>query len=121
MDELLAAQQVVLGLDFLYLIDRSESVVAASPLHGEQAVGPRSVIEAALEGRPASGIDVFRPDELRELSLLSNSAPVLISLKLSRLPIDRTIETRGMVIHVAAPVQLADGASGAGRWHLAQS
>jgi two-component system, NtrC family, sensor kinase len=113
-DELLAAQQVALGLDFLYLIDRSETVLAASPVRNGQAVGPRSVIEAALDGRPASGIDVFPPDELRELSpLIEQRARLDLVPTPAALPIDRTTETRGMVIHVAAPVQLADGASGA--------
>lgn len=68
------------------------------------------VIREALDGKWHSAIDVFDAETLASLSpeLAAQAEIPLVSTR-GAVPTDRTTETRGMVIHSAAPLTLADG------------
>ncbi|KGM88805.1 His Kinase A (phospho-acceptor) domain protein/HAMP domain protein/Histidine kinase-, DNA gyrase B [Roseovarius mucosus DSM 17069] len=68
------------------------------------------VIEDALGGNWRSTIDVFDTETLASLSSdLSARAKIPLVPTRGAVPTDRTDETRGMVIHSAAPLILPDG------------
>lgn len=99
--KLLDAQRKALGLDFLYLAERGAA--AAPPPE-------RKVVEAALFGRPETALDVFERDEMMRLSPgLADRARIELVETTNAAETDRTVETRGLVIHSATPVTLADG------------
>ena len=94
----------VLGLDFLYIVDWQE---ASSRKY-------RSVIEAARSGRADTVLDVFEAGELRAISPeLEKRAAIELVPTAAAVPINRTIETRGFVVHSAAPIRFGDGRPGA--------
>ncbi|WP_425072253.1 sensor histidine kinase [Sagittula sp. S175] len=95
---LLAREQARLGLDFLH-IERD----------------PRwPVVRRALDGQWHSAIDVMDADTLAALSpaLAARAAIPLVATR-GAVPTDRSTETRGMVIHSAAPLTLPDGSRAA--------
>ncbi|MBB4301343.1 signal transduction histidine kinase [Rhodobium orientis] len=96
-----------LGLDFLYL-----TTGRAGP--GGFEVGAWPVVRDALAGRRRSVVDIFGPTELDALSPgLAERAAIRLVETRAAVPTERTAETRGMVIHSAAPVALADGSRAA--------
>ncbi|MCB2118309.1 MAG: cache domain-containing protein [Rhodobacteraceae bacterium] len=91
----LVDEQARLGLDFLYIADVS---------------GGWPVIEAALRGQGRSAVDVLDAEQLRASAPgLAERARVPLVPTRAAVPTDRTEETRGMVIHSAAPITLPDG------------
>ncbi|PTQ73337.1 sensor histidine kinase [Celeribacter persicus] len=91
-----------LGLDFL----RIEMVTP------EARVWP--VIAAALSGRLRSAVDVLEAADLEALSQgLAKRAEIPIVPTRAAVSADGTVETRGMIIHSAAPLILPDGRSAA--------
>ncbi|MFC3694911.1 cache domain-containing protein [Chenggangzhangella methanolivorans] len=98
---LLDARRAELGLDFLYLVERNG---AATP------DPERKVVEAALSGRPETALDLFEQDEMMRLSPgMAERARVELVKTPNAAETDRTVETRGLVIHSATPVTLGDG------------
>ncbi len=93
-----------LGLDFLYLAD----------LEGDAPRKDRSVIQAARDGRAETVIDIFEAGELRAISpeLEKRAAIELVSTP-AAVPVSRNAETRGLVVHSAAPITFGDGRTGA--------
>ncbi len=87
-----------LGLDFLRI---------ARP-------GPREeawpVISAAFDGQWRSAVDVLDAQALNALApdLAARAAVALVPTR-AAVPTDLTVETRGMIIHSAAPLTLPDG------------
>lgn len=96
-----------LGLDFLYL-----AAGEGAPLGFAAADWP--VIAEAIEGRARSAVDIF---SARELDAVNPDLPGRAQIPLvptrAAVPTDRDAETRGMVIHSAAPATLPGGAQGA--------
>ncbi|RAP42922.1 two-component sensor histidine kinase [Rhodovulum viride] len=87
-----------LGLDFLRI---------AGPLPSERAW---PVIAAALDGRRQSAIDILGAGQLEALAPgLAHRAEIALVNTRAAVPTDRTDETRGMIIHSAAPLVLPDG------------
>ncbi|MBL3570382.1 two-component sensor histidine kinase [Rhodovulum sulfidophilum] len=87
-----------LGLDFLRI---------AAPRPRERAW---PVIAAALDGQRQSAIDIFDADQLEALATgLAERAEIALVTTRAAVPTDRTDETRGMIIHSAAPLVLPDG------------
>jgi Signal transduction histidine kinase regulating C4-dicarboxylate transport system len=87
-----------LGLDFL-------RIEMATP---EARVWP--VIAAALNGRLRSAVDVLEAADLEALSQgLAERAEIPIVPTRAAVSADGTVETRGMIIHSAAPLILPDG------------
>ncbi|GLK68379.1 sensor histidine kinase [Hansschlegelia plantiphila] len=112
---LLDRRRVEMGLDFLYLAEPGGRIAAASPA-GATPVNPheRKVVEAALRGEPLTAIDVFSPEELRRLSPeLERRSRIELVPTAAAAATDRSVETRGLVVHSATPVSLADEGEGA--------
>lgn len=108
----LESRRKELGLDFLYLVDATSGIKATAPPAPEAlslSVLPTRwpVIAGALEdGTPGTAIDVYSNEELRQISaqLAARSRLPLVPTPNAR-PTEKTEETRGMVIHSAAPVR----------------
>jgi two-component system NtrC family sensor kinase len=100
--EFLEQERLRLGLDFLYL---------AGP-EGRAGFDPADwpVLRRALDGQWHSAVDIFAAPQLDALApgLAARAAIPLVPTE-AAVPTDRTAETRGMVIHSAAPVTLPDG------------
>ncbi|MBO6852138.1 MAG: cache domain-containing protein [Marivivens sp.] len=106
----LAQERVRQNLDFLYLVQGGRVFAAAPdvPLNGMIDAWP--VIETALgTGSPRVEIDLFSGEDLARFGAeLAARASLPLVETPAAVPTDRTIETRGLVIHAAAPA--ADGA-----------
>jgi len=104
---LLDQQRMQLGLDFLYLTDGTTGPDGFAP-------GDWPVIRHAMAGRWRSAVDILGPAQLEALaSGLAGRAAIPLVETRAAVPTDRTMETRGMIIHSAAPVRLPDGTRGA--------
>lgn len=99
-DTYLAREKARLGLDFLY--------IARSGAGGTLTDWP--VIRAALGGKWKSAVDIMSSAQLdaRDPGLAARAEVPLVPTRAAA-PTERTVETRGMVIHAAAPVTLPDG------------
>ncbi|PWE27333.1 two-component sensor histidine kinase [Pararhodobacter marinus] len=103
LDALLTERREALQLDFLYLTTGD--------------TGPRGfvpddwpVVRAALDGRAESAIDILSGVALDRLAPgLAAIAAIPLVQTVAAVPTDRAVETRGMIIHSAAPVTLPDG------------
>jgi two-component system NtrC family sensor kinase len=103
-----------LGLDFLTVIDAEGRIMASAPAGARQISQERPVVAGALSGKPATAIDIFSHEDLMVLSPgLAERATLELVATPNAVPTDRGAEDRGMVVHSASPVTLADGTSGA--------
>lgn len=104
---LLDQQRVQLGLDFLYLTDGITGPDGFTP-------GDWPVVRHAMSGHWRSAVDILGAEHLNALhpGLAARAAIPLVDTR-AAVPTDRTVETRGMIIHSAAPVRLPDGTRGA--------
>lgn len=84
------------GLDFLYYL----------PVSATDEARKWPVIQAALDGRRASHIDIFSNDALARFQGLAQRARIELIDTEAAVPTFRTAEDRGMVVHTAAPVNL---------------
>ncbi|MDP5346420.1 MAG: cache domain-containing protein, partial [Paracoccaceae bacterium] len=102
----LETQRQALGLDFLYLSDGKSGPGGFDP-------SGWPVVVRALSGRGQSAVDIFSSEALARLmpGLPARAAIPIVATSAAR-PSTRMTEDRGMVIHSAAPVQLASGARG---------
>src|SRR5262249_14276287 len=104
-----------LGLDFLYIVVRNEGVVVAARTEpSPQRRGGWPIIAKALTQSAATAIDIFTERDLREIAgeLALRSHFELVPTP-NAVATDRIVETRGMVVHSAAPIVLPDGRPGA--------
>ncbi|OWY00050.1 two-component sensor histidine kinase [Thioclava sp. F1Mire-8] len=93
-DAFLEEERARLGLDFLHIT--------------RDTTWP--VVKDALDGKWQSKIDVFDADTLAAISPdLAAQAEIPLVPTRGAVPTERTVETRGMVIHSAAPLTLPDG------------
>ena len=102
----LETQRQALGLDFLYLSDGQSGPGGFDP-------SGWPVVALALSGRGQSAVDIFSSEALARLmpGLPARAAIPIVATSAAR-PSTRMTEDRGMVIHSAAPVQLASGGRG---------
>jgi len=113
LDELQRAKKRY-GLDFIHLLDRNGRVVDAAVKRGSVVTawdaGGWPVVRDAIAGKPGSAIDVFAPELLAAISpsLATRATTSLVPTPLA-VPDARSAESRGMVIHAAAPVLDDDG------------
>lgn len=99
-----------LGLDFLMLVDHQSQPINIAG----QAQGAWPVVAAALDGTSSTAIDIFSNEQLAALSpALAARARIDLVETPNAVPTDRRSETRGMVVHSASPVTLANGAKAA--------
>ena len=104
---LLETQRKALGLDFLYVTDGQSAP-------GDITPSDWPVIRSALAGTWRSAVDILSAQDLNAVSPgLDAWAAIRLVPTVAAVPTDRSIEDRGMVIHSAAPIRLADGRSGA--------
>lgn len=110
MVDLLEQTRDELGLDFLYLIG-PEGVLHSAPTFVDTAgLQQWPVVTQALSGESASAVDVFTETQLEFLSPdLAERARIKLIATEAAVPSDKIGETRGMVVHSAAPVVLAGG------------
>lgn len=115
MPELLETQRLNYGFDFLYYIPPLGPIVSAPSVvaPGDPAHWP--VVQSALGGVGGTEIDIFSNRQLAEISpLLSKQAELPLVPTKAALPTTRTRETRGMVVHSAAPALAGGGVLVAG-------
>lgn len=98
------------GFDFMRLLDTEGRIVAGS---GEAPLGRKAdwpVVRDALNGRKGAEIGIFDAQRLAEISPeLARRARIELVASADALPDARPAETRGMMIHAAAPVWNAQG------------
>lgn len=95
-----------LGLDFLMLVDPQRKPVNPA----REPLGAWPVVISALGGTSSTAIDIFSSEQLASLSpVLAARAQIELVETPNAVPTDRKSETRGMVVHSASPVTLANG------------
>ena len=101
-----------LGLDFLFVTDEAGYILASSPPTKGKVRTDWPVIAAALADTSTTKIDIFSAKELAAIApdLAARAALKLVPTQ-DAVPTDREAETRGMVVHTAAPIRLANGNS----------
>lgn len=108
---LLEESRARLELDFLYVMAPDGRLVAS--VTEETAVALRTdwpVIRDALDGKAATGIDIFDNADLETLSPgLAARAKLPLVQTPNAVPTERTEEGRGMVVQSASAVTLGDG------------
>jgi len=109
----LEMQRRDLGLDFLYLADASGTISSKQDDRYFNHFANWPVVKSALNGDARTEIDLFSDEDL---TLFSNGLAKQASIDLvptkAAVPTKRNVESRGMVVHTAAPVEL-NGRSGA--------
>lgn len=89
-----------LGLDFLQIIEREEL---------DESTRRWPVVKSALAGKARTEIDLFSASDLLMIDTrLAQQAEIPLIPTEAAVPTERAVETRGMVIHTAAPVTLGD-------------
>lgn len=111
MPGILAEARRTHGLDFLQLLDPRGRLLAAAPAGAADTdAAAWRVVESAAAGRADAATDAWSAAQLAAVSAdLARRAPVTLRATANAAPTDRTVETRGMVVHAAAPVFDAAG------------
>ncbi|MCB2093152.1 MAG: cache domain-containing protein [Rhodobacteraceae bacterium] len=103
-EDLLNASRQGLGLDFLYLDVNDGEIVASPPVVGSKNNREWPVVEAALSGAQGAVIDLFDPADLARFGpALVERARIPLIPTSEAVPTERRQETRGMMVHAAAP------------------
>lgn len=110
--QLLRGAQQRLKLDFLHLLDHEARIVATtSGLPRNHPLQDWGVVRDALRGRASAEIEIFAEAYLEALAPdLKQRAHTPLVPTTGAAPTTRNAETRGMVIHTAAPVFNSQGA-----------
>jgi len=106
----LAQERARQKIHFLYLVQNGRVYAAASNVPLDSVLDEWPVIDTALgAGQPRVAIDLFTGEDLARFGegLAARARLPLIETP-AAVPTERTVETRGLVIHAAAPA--ADGA-----------
>lgn len=97
-----------IGMDFLYLLDLSGNFAALDRAGSTDYFKGWPVPASALEGRARTEIDLFSQKELALFSEeLAHRARIDLVPTKAAVPTRRKVESRGMVVHTAAPLNLA--------------
>jgi len=98
LNDFLTLQRDSLGLDFL-------SIVQPTSLDEHMQKWP--VVQSALTGTARTAIDLFEVDDLLMIDVaLAEQAELILIPTEAAVPTDQVAETRGMMIHTAAPVSI---------------
>ncbi len=93
------------GFDFLYVIDESGNVMSATSHEAPPNAQDWPVVQSAMDGVIRTEIDIFTQKDLLEISTgLAERAQIDLVATKAALPTQRAEESRGMVIHTAAPL-----------------
>lgn len=113
LQRMLMERHDALELDFLNLLDTHGRVIASSnrmdgTLGNSHANWP--VVLASLEGKKATGIDIYSEDQLKKISgKVARQAYLELVNTSNAAPTNKSAERSGMMIHSATPVRNADG------------
>lgn len=103
------------GFDFLYFIDGSGQTITSTDLNAPAHPDHWPIVQNAAADHGGTVIDIFTNEDLDEISpLLSTRANISLVPTKAALPTTRTRETRGMVVHSAAPISGGEGVLVAG-------
>jgi two-component system, NtrC family, sensor kinase len=111
--EFLESQREILGLDFLYMADATGQYSSPADKRYFEHFADWPVVKSATSGTARTEIDLFSGPDLEVFSpeLAARARIDLVPTK-AAVPTDRTVESRGMVVHTAAPFDV-DGKQGA--------
>jgi len=111
MPGILAEARRAQGLDFLHLLDPQGRLLAAAPASaGGTGYASWRVVASAAAARADAATDTWSAAQLAGVSAdLARRAQVALRPTPNAAPTDRTQETRGMVVHAAAPVFDGEG------------
>jgi len=100
------------GWDFLYLLQENGEISSAPKVTAPADLTKWPVVQRALSGEASNEIDIFEANDLSAFSkaLVAQARIKLVATKAAA-PSQRTAETRGMVIHLARPVQYKGGSA----------
>ncbi|KQO73722.1 cache domain-containing protein [Rhizobium sp. Leaf262] len=103
-----------LNLDFLFVVNGKGEISASAGTRATNIRVDWPVRATALAGKASYAIDIFSQQDLAALSpsLVERAHLELVPTQ-SAHAADRTVETRGMMIHAASPLRLPDGGSSA--------
>ncbi|QQX88728.1 cache domain-containing protein [Cupriavidus necator] len=105
MPAILADARRTHGLDFLQLLDPQGRLLAAAPAGTGTDLANWRIVSSAAAGRAAAATDAWSAAQLAAVSAeLARRAQVALRPTANAVPTDKTLETRGMVVHAAAPV-----------------
>lgn len=113
LQRMLMEKHDALELDFLNLLDTHGRVIASSnrmdgALGSSHANWP--VVLASLEGKKATGIDIYSEDQLKKISdKVARQAYLELVNTSNAAPTNKSAERSGMMVHSATPVRNADG------------
>ena len=98
LNDFLALEKDALGLDFLSIVQ---------PTSIDEHMQKWPVVQSALSGTARTAVDLFGADDLLMINVaLAEQAELLLIPTEAAVPTDKVVETRGMVIHTAAPVSI---------------
>ena len=98
LNDFLALEKDALGLDFLSIVQ---------PTSIDEHMQKWPVVQSALSGTARTAVDLFGADDLLMINVaLAEQAELLLIPTEAAVPTDQVAETRGMVIHTAAPVSI---------------
>ena len=98
LNDFLALEKDALGLDFLSIVQ---------PTSIDEHMQKWPVVQSALSGTARTAVDLFGAADLLMINVaLAEQAELLLIPTEAAVPTDQVAETRGMVIHTAAPVSI---------------
>lgn len=113
-EALLSDRRKQLGLDYLYVAEKSGAIIAASPPQRADTTLRRwPIVEAAFQGKASTSLDVLEASELQQLSHdMAARARIDLVPTIGAAATDQKTETRGMVIQSGVPVRIAENKTG---------
>ncbi|ERL96912.1 histidine kinase,HAMP domain-containing protein,histidine kinase [Rhodobacteraceae bacterium HIMB11] len=98
LDDFLTSEKDALGLDFLSIVQ---------PTSIDEHMQKWPVVQSALTGTARTAVDLFEADDLLMIDVaLAEQAELILIPTEAAVPTDKVAETRGMMIHTAAPVSI---------------
>ena len=98
LNDFLTSEKDALGLDFLSIVQ---------PTSIDEHMQKWPVVQSALTGTARTAVDLFEADDLLMIDVaLAEQAELILIPTEAAVPSDKVAETRGMMIHTAAPVSI---------------
>jgi len=98
LNDFLTSEKDALGLDFLSIVQ---------PTSIDEHMQKWPVVQSALMGTARTAVDLFEADDLLMIDVgLAEQAELILIPTEAAVPTDKVAETRGMMIHTAAPVSI---------------
>ena len=98
LNDFLTSEKDALGLDFLSIVQ---------PTSIDEHMQKWPVVQSALTGTARTAVDLFEASDLLMIDVaLAEQAELILIPTEAAVPTDKVAETRGMMIHTAAPVSI---------------